>query len=272
MQPTFDALRQMGGSGTNGEIYDAVIKNLRLADDIINELHPGSTTQTELEYQLAWARTYLKKYGAISSSGRSVWAITPDFLQIDAIDPKDVDRTVRNANRIGESRSKAFEEPEDEGVESEEIRPWRERLSKVLLNMDPYGFERLTQRLLRECGFCQVVVTRKTGDGGIDGSGKLKINGFFSFNVAFQCKRYSGAVGAPEIRDFRGSLTTDIEKGIFITTGTFTKAAIEEASNAGKQQIDLINGEEFMNKLAEFGIGLKEIKDYEIDEEFFRKI
>ena len=112
MQPTFDALRQMGGSGTNGEIYDAVIKNLRLADDIINELHPGSTTQTELEYQLAWARTYLKKYGAISSSGRSVWAITPDFLQIDAIDPKDVDRTVRNANRIGESRSKAFEEPE----------------------------------------------------------------------------------------------------------------------------------------------------------------
>lgn len=276
MQSTLEALKQMGGSGTNEEIRDTVIKNLSLSDDKINEMHPGSSVQTELEYQLAWARTYLKKYGAISNSGRSVWSITPDFLQRDAIDPKEVERTVRNANRIGPPRNKAQEaddgNPEGEGVESEEIRPWRERLSKVLMNMDPYGFERLTQRLLRECGFSQVIVTRKTGDGGIDGTGKLKINGIFSFNVAFQCKRYSGAVGAPEIRDFRGSLTTGIEKGIFITTGTFTKAAVDEASNAGKQQIDLISGEEFMNKLAEYGIGLKEIKDYEIDEEFFRKI
>ena len=276
IQPTLDALKQMGGSATNEEIRDTVIKILALPDDIINEMHPGSTAQTELEYELAWARTYLKKYGAISNSGRSVWSITPDFLQRDAIDPKEVERTVRNANRIGSTGNKAQEtddgNPEGEGVESEEIRPWRERLSKVLMNLDPYGFERLAQRLLRECGFSQVIVTRKTGDGGIDGTGKLKINGIFSFNVAFQCKRYSGAVGAPEIRDFRGSLTTDIEKGIFITTGTFTKAAVDEASNAGKQQIDLISGEEFMNKLAEYGIGLKEIKDYEIDEEFFRKI
>lgn len=277
MQPTFDALRQMGGSGTNVEICNAIIKNLQLADDVINEMHPGSTVQTELEYQLAWARTYLKKYGAISNSGRSVWAITPEFLQKENIDSKDVDKTVRSLSRIGTNtevsdNSDTDDSPAGEGVESEEIRPWKENLSKVLMNMDPFGFERLTQRLLRECGFTQVVVTRKTGDGGIDGTGKLKINGIFSFNVAFQCKRYSGAVGAPEIRDFRGSLTTDIEKGIFITTGTFTKAAIEEASNAGKQQIDLISGEEFMNKLAEYEIGLKEIKDYEIDEEFFRKI
>lgn len=138
--------------------------------------------------------------------------------------------------------------------------------------MNPYGFERLTQRLLRECGFVQVEVTKKSGDGGIDGTGKLKINGIFSFNVAFQCKRYSGSVGASEIRDFRGSLTTNIEKGILITTGTFTKQAKEEASSPGKQQIDLIDGEEFINKIAEFGIGVREVKTYEIDEEFFQKI
>lgn len=113
---------------------------------------------------------------------------------------------------------------------------------------------------------------KKSGDGGIDGTGKLKINGIFSFNIAFQCKRYQGTVGAPEIRDFRGSLTTDIEKGVFITTGAFSKKAIEEASNPGKQQIDLIDGEEFITKLAEFGIGVKEVKDYEIDEEYFKKI
>ena len=115
-------------------------------------------------------------------------------------------------------------------------------------------------------------VTKKSGDGGIDGTGKLKINGIFSFNVAFQCKRYSGSVGAPEIRDFRGSLTTDIEKGVLIITGTFSKQAIEEASNPGKKQIDLIDGEEFINKIAEYGIGVKQIISYEIDEEYFRKI
>ena len=154
----------------------------------------------------------------------------------------------------------------------DEIKPWRQKLSDILQNMDPYGFERLTQRLLRECGFSQVEVTKKSGDGGIDGTGKLKINGIFSFNVAFQCKRYKGAVGAGDIRDFRGSLTTDIEKGVLITTGTFTKAAKEEASNPGKQQIDLIDGEEFINKIAEYGIGVKEVKTYEVDEKFFEKI
>ena len=111
-----------------------------------------------------------------------------------------------------------------------------------------------------------------TGFGGIDGTGKLKINGIFSFNVAFQCKRYKGVVGAGDIRDFRGSLTTDIEKGVFITTGTFSKAAKEEASNLGKQQIDLIDGEEFVRKLAEYNIGVREVKSYEIDEQFFMNI
>ena len=130
----------------------------------------------------------------------------------------------------------------------------------------------MAQRLLRECGFTQVEVTKKSGDGGIDGTGKLKINGIFSFNVAFQCKRYSGQVGASEIRDFRGSLTTDIEKGVMITTGTFSKAAREEASNPGKQQIDLIDGEDFISKIAEYGIGVKPVTIYEIDEDFYNNI
>lgn len=281
--PTFRALKRMGGSGTNEEIHDALVDTLNLSDDVLNEIHKDSN-QTEFDYQLAWAKTYLKKYGAISNSARSVWSIEPRFMSVDAesLDPKEIDKTVRNNNRIGGQEEKKSQDasnthspgqsPEDSGIESDEIRPWKKRLFEVLRGMDVYAFERLSQRLLRECGFSQVKVTKKSGDGGIDGTGKLKINGILSFNVAFQCKRYSGTVGAPEIRDFRGSLTTDIEKGIFITTGTFTKAAIEEASVAGKQQIDLINGEEFINKLAEYGIGLKEIKDYEIDEEFFRNI
>ena len=104
------------------------------------------------------------------------------------------------------------------------------------------------------------------------GRASLRINGIFSFNIAFQCKRYQGVVSSGDIRDFRGSLTTNIEKGVFITTGSFSKAAVEEASSPGKQQIDLIDGEEFITKLAEFGIGVKEVKDYEIDEDYFAKL
>ena len=125
---------------------------------------------------------------------------------------------------------------------------------------------------MRECGFTQVIVTKKSGDGGIDGTGKLKINGIFSFNVAFQCKRYKGSVGAPEIRDFRGSLTANVEKGLFITTGTFSKSAKDEACCQGKQQIDLIDGEELISLLARYQLGVHPITTYEVEEDFFKKI
>lgn len=153
-----------------------------------------------------------------------------------------------------------------------ETKGWREQITDILLNMSPYAFEKLAQRLLRECGFSDVEVTKKSGDGGIDGTGKLRINGIFSFNVAFQCKRYKGAVGAPDIRDFRGSLSTNIEKGVLITTGSFTRAALEEASSEGKRLIDLMDGEELINKLAQYGIGLNEVKSYEVDMDFFNSL
>ncbi len=281
--PTYKALLQLGGSGTISEIYDQVIKDMSLPDEVVDESHLGSDNQTELEYQLAWARTYLKNYGVIINSARRVWSITSDYTAEQELDPKAV--VAKTASKNAERRKQAglsaevSSENPDDGISEnnteeypDEVKPWRSRLSEVLMNMDPFGFERLAQRVLRECGFTQVEVTKKSGDGGIDGTGKLKINGIFSFNVAFQCKRYKGAVGAGDIRDFRGSLTTDIEKGVFITTGTFTKAAKDEASNPGKQQIDLIDGDEFINKIAEYGIGVKAVITYEIDEEFFKKI
>ena len=151
-------------------------------------------------------------------------------------------------------------------LEIEERRPWKESLSEILHNMNPFAFEVLAQRLLRECGFVDVHVTKKSGDDGIDGTGKLLINGIFSFNVAFQCKRYKGQVGSDKIRDFRGSLDNNIEKGVLITTGSFSKSAREEASAPGKKQIDLMDGNDFMDKLAEYGIGLNPRTEYDIDE------
>lgn len=283
--PTYEALKQLGGSGTNNEIYECVIANLHLSEEVLDEPHLGSINQSEVEYQLAWARTYLKNYGIIVNSARSVWSITSEYASGLTVSAKEIvaftvkrNAKKREMAKNNETQAEQLGKPQDDIQNNDEVefpdevKPWRQQLANVLQNMDPYGFERLSQRLLRECGFTQVAVTKKSGDGGIDGIGKLKINGIVSFNVAFQCKRYKGLVSSGDIRDFRGSLTTDIEKGIFITTGSFSKAAKDEATTLGKKQIDLIDGEEFISKLAEYSIGVKEVRTYEIDEDFFSKI
>ena len=265
---TYTALKDLGGSGKNEEINEKVAELLSISDEVLEIPHLSSSSLSEINYRLAWARTLLKKHGAITNSTRGVWSITSEFSDVAAVDGNAIEK----ARRKNSTSSQNATINDDLENVPEEVRPWREKLHKVLIDMNPYAFERLTQRVLRESGFTQVEVTKNSGDGGIDGTGKLRINGIFSFNIAFQCKRYQGVVSSGDIRDFRGSLTTNIEKAVFITTGSFSKPAIEEASSPGKQQIDLIDGEEFINKLAEYGIGVKEVKDYEIDEEFFTKL
>ena len=266
IKPTIDALYQLGGSGANSEIYKKVIKNTNLSEDVIDEMH--SFTMTEVEYKLMWARTYLKNYGAVENSKQGVWVLTAKgaaLAKLADLDVKEIVRFTNNKNGATKNNGSESDTPT-------EPKGWREQITDIPLSMSPYAFEKLAQRLLRECGFSDVEVTKKSGDGGIDGTGKLRINGIFSFNVAFQCKRYKGAVGAPEIRDFRGSLSTNIEKGVLITTGSFTRAALAEASSEGKRLIDLMDGEELINKLAEYGIGLNEVKSYEVDMDFFNSL
>lgn len=265
-EPTLRALNELGGSGSNEEIYNRVVAITNLTNDVLDAMH--NFTMTEVEYRLAWARTYLKNYGAIENSKHRVWSLTAKgakMLRDGNIDVKEI------YNFTAKKQNRTMVASDDDVAEIEPVN-WKEQITNILLNLDPYAFERLAQRLLRECGFSDVQVTRRSGDGGIDGTGKLRIQGIFSFNVAFQCKRYKGQVGAGAIRDFRGSLGTNIEKGVLITTGAFTKAAKEEASSEGKRLIDLMDGEELINKLAEYGIGLNEVKSYEVDEDFFNSL
>lgn len=266
IKPTLDALYQLGGSGANSEIYKKIIQITQLSEEIIDEMH--SFTMTEVEYRLMWARTYLKNYGAVENSKQGVWVLTTKGAAL----AKQTDLDVKEIIRFTNNKNVAAKNHDSDSNSFTETKGWREQITDILLNMSPYAFEKLAKRLLRECGFSDVEVTKKSGDGGIDGTGKLRINGIFSFNVAFQCKRYKGAVGAPDIRDFRGSLSTNIEKGVLITTGSFTRAALEEASSEGKRLIDLMDGEELINKLAQYGIGLNEVKSYEVDMDFFNSL
>ena len=125
---------------------------------------------------------------------------------------------------------------------------WREKLLDKLFAMDPSAFERLAQRLLREAGFRNVEVVGKSGDGGIDGVGVYQLS-LVSFPIYFQCKRYKGTVSPSTVRDFRGAMSGRGEKGLLITTGTFTRDAREEANRDGAPPVELINGENLCDLL-----------------------
>lgn len=135
------------------------------------------------------------------------------------------------------------------------------------------GFERLAQRLLREAGFTKVEVRGKSGDGGIDGVGVLRVN-LVSFQIYFQCKRWKGSVGSKEIRDFRGALQGRADKGLFITTGHFTSQASDEATRDGAIAIDLIDGDRLCELLKEnrLGVATEMIERVSIAPDWFQGI
>ena len=282
IEATFKAITGCGGSATNDEIQEHVIEILEFPDHIINIMH-ADNTQTRLHYELRWARTYLKKYGAIDNSVRGVWSIASGFENKTEVDGNLVCQKVRGMDTLASSENTDVHQSEAESPASSARRaenetddePWRAELSKVLHEMDPYAFERLAMRLLRECGFSKVSVTKKSGDNGIDGFGKVSLNGIVTINVAFQCKRYAGLVSNSAVRDFRGSLPAGIEKGIFITTGAFSNGAVQEAMDFGKTPtIDLIDGENLINLLLEHDLGVsKEVRMvYGVNKSFFEEI
>lgn len=270
--PTIQALQILGGSGTTEEICDQVGQILGLSDEVL-EIPHGSTTTSEVAYRLGWSRTYLKKYGLLQNSTRGIWSLLSTTLNPDDLDPREIVKTVRDLEKqnklLADSATVAIE-PTDS---LEEI-AWQQQLHKTLLKLDPSAFERLTQRLLRESGFIQVQVTGKSGDGGIDGVGIARINGFLSFHVLFQCKRYQGSITAGQIRDFRGAMQGRTDKGLFITTGTFTREAIKEATRDGAPPIDLIDGEQLVQRLKELRLGVKimMVESVEVDSDWFAKI
>lgn len=252
MNPVMEVLRGLGGSGTIEEIDASVTELMKLTDRQLEVLHnPDKSGQTEIAYRLAWTRTYLKKAGYLENSARRVWALTPEGSAAGRLNEKQVVRLVREQTRRVKASQVEVIEDDDDAAD------WRNILQSQLLGLSPAAFERLVQRLLRESGFVQVEVTGRSGDGGIDGKGIMRLAGMLSFHVIFQCKRWQSSIGASQIRDFRGSMIGRADKAIFVTTSTFTPDAVREATRDGAPTIDLIDGEQLLDKLKLLGIGVK---------------
>lgn len=281
MLATIEALNAIGGSARIDELDEKIIEMEGVSEEEQSYPMPADDSRIKVNYYLSWARTYLKRGGALENSTRGVWALTDIGVELTQIEQTIAIRDKVNAEereraRLKRQAAKKSKRPPkvltDGTVEAEpeETEDWKTSLLAVVGAMKPDAFERLSQRVLREAGFSKVEVRGKSGDGGIDGVGVLRMN-LVSFQIYFQCKKWKGSVGSKEIRDFRGALQGRADKGLFITTGRFTSQASDEATRDGAIAIDLIDGDRLCDLLKEnrLGVTTEMIERVQIDERWF---
>ena len=276
IEPCFKAIKQLGGSATNVEIREKLIEILNLSEEEIDDIHRNSTTK--LDYRTAWARNYLKNAGYIVSSARAVWSLTDKGNKVESVNKEYVKKKAKIKSYQEEQEENAIKSKNnntfyDSNSDVDDLN-WQTRLLEVIKGITAEKFEKLCQRILRELGFNNVVVTGKSNDGGIDGMGILKLGEVLSFRVAFQAKRYDGTVGSSIIRDFRGAMMGRADKGLIITTGVFSRDAVKEATRDGATPIDLIDGNDLAKHLKKLGLGVdvEIVEKVIINEEWFKNI
>lgn len=280
--PVVRALRELDGSADNEQLVEKVVELLDLPDELTAIPHKEGP-QTEIGYRIAWVKSWLKWAEVVDNPQRGVWVLTERGRNAPEAEIRDVPNrrraAVARAPKTG-NRSAPPAEPEiDAAAASVELEDfaddhWQRALIDVVKAMEAPAFERLARLLLLRLGFSHVEVAGRSGDGGIDLVGTVRVNNVLSFRVLAQCKRYKDTVGPGDIRNFRGAMQGRTDKGIFITSGRFTREARNEASRDGVPAIDLIDGEALAKLLKDLNMGV-EVRMVErviVNPDFFKSI
>ena len=274
--PLLDALRDLGDSGRPHEVSSRIAKNLNLSDSVLDEtLKSGGS---RFHNQVAWARQYLVWEGMLDSSKHGTWTLTDKGRNAHITEAEAASIFKKWVAVHAENRKqKTVNEPDtiDDEAPAPDSPSADEKLNliSVLRVLSPVGFEKVCRELLRESGFENVEITGGSADGGIDGFGTLEINPFVSFKVLFQCKRYAedNLVGRAQVGDFRNAMIGRAEKGIIITTSSFTNAAILEANREGAPKVELVDGIKLVEMFQRVELGVKKRIVYELDPAYFEK-
>ena len=230
-----------------------------------------------------WCRTYLHKAGLIFLPERGYIQITQQGLDVLAEKPKFIDVKYlkkfpgflnfltykKEPSETVVAVEHADQSPEDMLYTSYEI--LQKNLAGELLEQikksSPRFFEQLVIDVLLAMGYGGSrtdagKLVGGAGDGGIDGiinEDKLGLDVIY-----LQAKRWEGLVGSKEIRNFVGSLVgRKANKGVFITTSSYTKDAIQYAADV-QHKVILIDGDKLVDLMIEYNVGVSKEYSYEI--------
>ncbi len=286
-------MREKGGQARPREIYDTIAHRLNLSEE--ERTVTNKNGYPRFENQIAWARSYLVKTGYLDSPSRGVWRLTDkgkeaylDGPDIDLIWQRVMEMNALAKAKIGSDegvaqgvvfdRQPSLKDEEDEVIApSPQTSPYsdhRAALVTLIGSMTPAGFEDFCSELLARVGVEDVQTTRYSKDGGIDGTGLLRINEFVSQPIAFQAKKFDGSgrkVSSEEIQRFRGAIGGHIAKGIFFTTTTFSEDGRREARAPGKVEIELVDLDRILEICETYEIGLIEQKILVTEPSFFER-
>ena len=263
--PVICALKELGGSGTPSEVIEIVARNEKISEK--EQQETLSSGGLRFANQVHFARQYLVWSELISSSERGIWTLTDSGNALTTLSHDKALDIFKKEHTTHQGKKKIKSKDENEQVDPDVPKYVDEILQYIRSELSPKGFEHFCKRLLREYGSERVTVTGGPKDKGINGDGILKINPFMSFRVVFQCKRYEDAVTSNHVSTFRGSIPTNVDKGILVTTSYFTTDAIRMAQDPGMKPIELIDGEQLVELMKKMQLGVR--ATYIVDEQFF---
>ena len=266
------------------DLYQKVIEKYYqdLTQDQLKE--KTKTGDLLIKNRIAWGKSYLKKGGFLEYPRKGFVKITEKGLQQKKLSLKDIEsnsllefyqdensKTTKANSSMKELQTSSPQDLIDEGFNRIEADVKNDLLQK-LKSIDPYFFEKVILKLLNKMGYGEFIETSKSSDGGIDGiinEDKLGLD-----KIYIQAKRFAeNKVREKDIRNFIGAMSGDTNKGVFVTTSQFDKAAEQKAKDA-HHKIILIDGFKLVELMYEFNIGIQiktsdDIK--QLDEDFFEE-
>lgn len=238
-------LKAEGKPMTAAEIYDAIISSRLYTFKADKPVHVVSTQIRRHCKGLDFPSSYGTKYFSVQNG---------KYYLLDEVINTDIGE---EKLQIPDEKLSSISKNDLQSFHTQYLRELKERILSDIRKLDPFLFEEFCKNLLAVYGFDNLVVTRKSRDGGIDGHGILKVS-LSHVNVGFQCKRRSnGTIGRREIDQFRGAIQGRFELGIYFTTTDFTFEAKEIVFKNGAVPIFLINGEAIVDIMLEKHLGIE---------------
>lgn len=272
-------LRSLGGVAAKREIVAELKESSNIPEAYIEEVRTSKKTNKtykSFDFNFNFATKHLSYAGYLEYTDDHRIKLTELGRKVD-LNNFDPDKMVRAISQPvfdqkseKKSQNKKLEKESEEPALEEETteNQWRAELSESLKKMSPQKFELFARRLVKEMGvnLDENIGINYVADGGLDGFGYITSGDFRTARVAIQAKRWSQPVGSPEIDKFRGAMDKfNAEFGIFITTSTFSRKAIE-ASRTGTRVITLIDGEKIADLVEKFQLYVRPVTTYVLDD------